>query len=100
MTDISKKIWNEFHKELKNFILKKVKDDDVANDILQDVFMKIIGNEDKISQAKSVQQYVYVMARNAVVDHFRSQSRRNDVENSIDFSEEETNTLNATIADC
>ena len=33
-------IWNNFHQELKNFIVKKVKDENIANDILQEVFIK------------------------------------------------------------
>ena len=44
MNKIVKEIWKDFNDELKIFILKKVKDEDIANDILQDVFIKIIDN--------------------------------------------------------
>src|SRR5690554_3847113 len=101
MNDITEKIWNDFHKELKYFILKKVKDESVANDILQEVFLKIIDNADKITQAKSVQQYIYGIARNATIDHFRKSAKKNGIENEYALiSEEETKSLNATIADC
>lgn len=101
MNDITENIWNDFHKELKYFILKKVKDESTANDILQEVFLKIIDNADKITQAKSVQQYIYGIARNVTIDHFRKSTKKNGIENEYALiSEEETKSLNATIADC
>lgn len=101
MNDITKNIWNDFHKELKNFILKKVRDEHIANDILQDVFLKIIDNSGKINNAKSVQQYIYGIARNATIDHFRKSGKTTYVENEYTLiSEEETESLNATIANC
>ncbi|PCI31187.1 MAG: RNA polymerase sigma factor SigZ [Flavobacteriaceae bacterium] len=101
MNDITENIWKNFHKELKNFILKKVKDKNIANDILQDVFLKIINNADKIAQAKSVQQYIYGIARNTTIDHFRKSDKKNNIENEYALiSEAETQSLNATIANC
>lgn len=101
MTDITENIWNDFHIELKYFILKKVKDESIANDILQEVFLKVIDNADKITQAKSVQQYIYGITRNATIDHFRKSAKKNGIENEYALiSEEETQSLNATIANC
>jgi RNA polymerase sigma-70 factor (ECF subfamily) len=101
MNQTTENIWNDFHQELKNFILKKVKDENIANDILQDVFIKIIDNSDKIEKATSVQNYVYAIARNTTNDHFRSIAKKTEIENEIlPFSEEESQSLNATIANC
>ena len=101
MNEVTKNIWNTFHKELKNFIQRKVKDEQVANDILQDVFLKIIHNEDKIARAKSVQHYIYGIARNVTMDHFRKTGKTTDIEKKYDLSAQiETDSLNATIADC
>ncbi len=101
MNDITENIWNDFHKELKNFIQKKVKDENIANDILQDVFIKIIDNSDKIEKATSVQNYIYAIARNATNDHFRNIARNTDIENKfLPFTGEETQSLNTTIAEC
>jgi RNA polymerase sigma-70 factor (ECF subfamily) len=59
-------IWAEFHKELKRYIAKAVKNPADADDILQDVFIKIIGNSDKVKHAKNMRQYIYGMVRNAI----------------------------------
>ena len=101
MNQTTENIWNDFHKELKNFILKKVKDENIANDVLQDVFVKIIDNSDKIEKATSIQNYIYAIARNATTDHFRNVAKKTEIENQLlSFSEEETQSLNATIANC
>lgn len=94
-------IWDNFSEELKGFILKKVRDQSIADDILQNVFLKIITHWDKISDAKNMQQYIYGITRNAIVDHFRKTELTTSLdEKSNFFSDEESDLLNATIADC
>lgn len=101
MTDTIKNIWDDFHKELKKFITTKVKDESVADDILQDVFVKIAEHPDKIVAAKNVQRYIYGIARNATIDHFRKSGWMKPIENEDNLiSEEDVQTLNATIAEC
>ena len=39
MTADITRIWNDFHKELKNYITKMVKNQTWADDILQEVFL-------------------------------------------------------------
>jgi len=101
MNDATENIWNSFHRGLKSFILKKVKDEGTANDILQDVFIKIIDNSDKILQARSLKHYIYAIARNTTNDYFRQAAQRTNMENEYSpITEEETESLNATIANC
>jgi len=64
-------IWMEFHQEMRSFIMGKVADPNDADDILQDVFVKMLAKADKIAQAESVQKYIHAITRNAVNDHFR-----------------------------
>ena len=61
-------IWNDFHKELKAFILNKTRNPDDAADILQEVFIKIIRNIDKVNQAENLRHYLYGIVRNAISD--------------------------------
>ncbi|MGH7799055.1 MAG: hypothetical protein ACREOW_00310 [Thermodesulfobacteriota bacterium] len=44
MFDQTETIWNEFSEHLHAFILKRVRDEEAAVDILQDVFIKIHSN--------------------------------------------------------
>ena len=101
MNSVVKQIWDDFSDQLKGFIFKKVKDEDAANDILQDVFLKIMEHSDKVAQAQNIQQYIYGIARNSTIDFFRKQSNTSDYSDTTAiFTEEEDTTLNTTIADC
>jgi RNA polymerase sigma-70 factor, ECF subfamily len=93
------RIWTDFHNELKGYITKIVKNQSDADDILQEVFIKIIRNSDKVKQAKNIRQYIYGIVRNAIGDYFRNKTN-NDAEVPALITEEDEPVLNATIADC
>lgn len=100
MTDI-KNIWIEFHKELKGFVLNKTRNAMDTDDILQDVFIKIIQNQDKVLQAGNVRHYIYAIVRNTVNDYFRKlKSNPCDHEVPDILSEAESESLNEKIAAC
>lgn len=66
-------IWNEHKNEIKRFVLSKVKDRDVANDILQDIFMKLFLKSDTLEDISKVRPWLYQITRNIITDHFRKQ---------------------------
>ena len=73
-------IWQEHHDKLLAFIRKQVKQKEVAEDLLHDVFLKI---RDKIGQLKDhekLQSWMFQLTRNVVIDYFRKQSRQTDPE--------------------
>lgn len=93
-------IWNDFHKELRAYIAKTVRNQADTDDILQDVFMKIICNIEKINQAKNLKQYLYSIVKNAINDYFNNQQNKNrDTEIPYLQQENEADSLNIIIAD-
>jgi RNA polymerase sigma-70 factor, ECF subfamily len=92
-------IWNDFHKELRAHITKIVKNQADADDILQEVFIKIINNSDKVNHAENLRQYIYGIVRNAIADHFRK-NPNGGKEIPLAVSVEDEQSLNATIAEC
>ncbi|HRA60817.1 MAG TPA: sigma-70 family RNA polymerase sigma factor [Bacteroidia bacterium] len=101
MTSEITQIWFDFHAELKGYITKIIKNQTDADDILQEVFIKIIRNHDKVKTAKNMRQYIYGMVRNAVGDYFRNKKHLNtDTEFPDVLTLEDEQFLNATIADC
>ncbi len=101
MTINTADIWADFHKELKGFILKKTGNPSDTDDILQEVFIKIIRNIDKVNQADNLRLYLYGIVRNTVNDHYKNKHliiQENEIEEKI--TEEESQSLNATIAEC
>ncbi len=71
-------IWLEFSDKLGQFIRARVPDHATAEDILQDVFVKIQKGLDRLQDPARLQGWVYLIARNAIVDHYRT--RRETVE--------------------
>lgn len=74
-------IWNEFSAKLKAFISRRVKEENDAEDILQDVFVKIHSSIDSLRSREKLGGWIYRIARNAIIDHYR---RKKDAVESID----------------
>lgn len=64
-------IWREFHERLLGFIKKRVNHDELAKDMLQEVFIKIHQGIDSIQDEKRITSWVYQITRNTIIDHFR-----------------------------
>jgi RNA polymerase sigma-70 factor (family 1) len=64
-------LYNRFSVQLYANILRMVKDADLAQEILQDVFVKVWEKRDLIDPEKSFTAYLFKIAKNMVYDHFR-----------------------------
>lgn len=71
MAITTEKVWEEFHPGLKQFILKRVSDEQNAEDILQDVFLKIHTHIDTLRDEEKLQSWIYQIARNVIADYYR-----------------------------
>ena len=69
------KIWLNFEDKLKAFILGKVKDNAVAEDILQEVFIKIHLKIDTLKDETKFKPWIYQITRNQIIDYFRSNKK-------------------------
>ncbi len=65
-------IWKEFHEKLFNFIRSKVRSNEDAEDILQNVFIKIHNNIDTLKSRDKLTSWVYQVARNTINDCYRT----------------------------
>ena len=61
-------IWETYHDRLHGFIQKRVGNAAVADDILQDVFVRIHSRLEMLKDARKIQSWIYQIARNAVID--------------------------------
>ena len=72
-------IWKEFNKQLMAFIVSKVKDKSVAEDILQEVFIKVHQKITSLENKQKLTAWLYAICRNAIYDYYRK--------NSLEFSD-------------
>lgn len=70
MTHNTQDIWDSFKESLFFFILKRVKDEDVSKDILQEVFIKIHLNLHQLKDQTKVKAWAYQITRNQIAEYF------------------------------
>ena len=92
-------IWNDFEQKLLNFIQSKVNNKEIAKDILQDVFVKIHINIQKLTDSTKLTSWVYQITRNAIIDHYRKDKKLTDKIPDIPETIEEGN-LNDKFKGC
>jgi RNA polymerase sigma-70 factor (ECF subfamily) len=87
MDDKTEKIWEEFYTKLKRFVLKQVLHEDVAEDILQDVFIKIHSHIDTLKDENKLQSWIFQITRNTIADYYRSRKPEEGLSNTIKVTE-------------
>jgi len=71
-------IWSDVHQGLHAFIAKRVADDVQADDILQEVFLRVHRQLGRLNDPDRVVAWLYQIARNAIVDYHRAPGRRRE----------------------
>ena len=64
-------VWAEFHQELHRFVRRRVRDPDAAQDLLQEIFIKIHLRLATLTRAERLAAWVYQIARRTLLDYFR-----------------------------
>ena len=64
-------IWTHLSADLRRFIRRRVSDDHVADDLLQETFLRVHSHLPALADADRVAAWVYRIARNVVTDHHR-----------------------------
>jgi RNA polymerase sigma-70 factor (ECF subfamily) len=80
----------KYSDDLFRFILKSIKDRDVAHDVVQDTFVKVWKNAENISFAKA-KSYLFSTAYHTMIDWTRREKKKErfDTLNEIDYSHSE-----------
>lgn len=78
-------IWKNFQAQLFGFIKKRVANPLDAEDILQDIFIKIHLSIDSLNQEDRLATWVYRITRNAIIDFYRKQKKLDTLDLSEDI---------------
>ena len=82
-------LWKDLNDELYTFINGKVKDENIAKDILQEVFLKIKTNIHQLKHLSKLTSWVYQITRNSIFDFFREHKLKNVSLDNIQMFESE-----------
>src|SRR5260370_29218845 len=64
-------IWEAFHFPLQQFMRRRVCDEATAEDVLQEVFLKIHQHVETHRDVKKLESWIYQITRNAIIDSYR-----------------------------
>jgi RNA polymerase sigma-70 factor, ECF subfamily len=70
--------WHSHESELRSFLTHRLSDAHIAEDLLQEVFLKAMRQGSNFCSLDSTRAWLFEVARNAITDHFRL--RRDQVE--------------------
>jgi RNA polymerase sigma-70 factor, ECF subfamily len=82
-------VWRDFHTRLLGFIARRVRDRDSAEDILQDVMLRIHRHAGELERSSAVGAWVHQITRNAIADHYRRASGRRERPSGIDVDRQQ-----------
>ena len=74
--------WLNFEQKLHGYILSMVHDNAVADDILQEVFIKMHENIDQLNDHTKIRSWLFQICHNLIMDYFRN-TRKSDQLKSI-----------------
>ena len=94
----TKQIWNTYSQDLKQFIMSKVKDTAIADDILQDTFIKIHTRLHTLKDINKLKPWCFTIARNSVLDYWKTTNHTFEIANFE--TEFEINSKEHTEQDC
>lgn len=65
------KIWHEFSDKLYFFLNKRINNQEVARDLVQDTFQKAIMNKEQLERVDNPEAWLMSVARNTLIDYTR-----------------------------
>lgn len=72
---VTERVWHDLHADLLRFIQRRVNSKTEADDVLQDVFVRIHNRIDSLKETDRLRAWVYQITRNTINDYFRSKDR-------------------------
>jgi len=71
----TEQIWELLSDRLRSFLRQRVSDEQLAEDLLQETFLRIHKRLRQLDDQQRITAWVFQIARNLVVDHYRSSAR-------------------------
>ncbi len=99
MTNVEN-IWRELSANLRQFILKRTPDESIADDILQDIFVKIHSRIDTLKDIRRLNGWIYQIARHAIIDYYRTKKVAAGLPETITRSDNFENNNSVDVLPC
>jgi RNA polymerase sigma-70 factor, ECF subfamily len=81
-------IWNDYRTRLLAFVRSRVEDDEAAEDLLQEVFLRVHTRLGSLRETGRLESWLYQVARNAIIDHYRARRAAAELPETLPAEEE------------
>ena len=79
----------EYYKYLNHYILGKVKDPNIADDIVQEVMVKLVKSHTKNIEVDNIKAWLFQISRNTIYDYFNTNNTKISLDDIKELSEEQ-----------
>jgi RNA polymerase sigma-70 factor (ECF subfamily) len=77
----TQQVWTKYADDVKHFILSRVKDPVIADDLLQDVFIKIHTKLHTLKDITKLKSWIFSIAKNSILDYYKATNQTFEVAN-------------------
>jgi RNA polymerase sigma factor (sigma-70 family) len=88
------KLYNTYSIPVIRIVQRRVHDADVAKDIVQEVFIKVLKNIDKFHHVENMGGYIYGIVHNEIVSYVKKAKRKAEIDGEFMYT---TNRSNDTV---
>lgn len=96
-----KDIWQSFNTQLLSYIKHQVNDENIAEDLLHEVFIKLYKNVDKLEEQSKLKPWLYQITKNTIIDYYRKRKETpiafQNLEKEFETDDIETNMNDETV---
>ena len=79
-------IYENYRQKVFGYIVSKINNSDLAEELCEDVFLKVYDNLESFDEAKaSISTWIYTIARNTLTDYYRTRKVHEEI--PIDFED-------------
>jgi len=80
-------IYTQFHQVLFGFVKSKINNHQDAEDIVQNVFIKVAAGVNDLNRKEKLQSWIYAIARNSIIDYYRTSTNKKNFSLEEDIAE-------------
>lgn len=93
MSNLSEQLWHSLAAQLRSFIIGRVGNPTAAEDVLQEVFLKLHEKLPSLRDTDCIEAWVWRITRNALADHLRHARPTEELSDDLRAQEREPDSL-------
>ena len=86
-------IYDNYADKLYGFVIKQLRNKQLAEDVVQDTFMRLWDNREQVNCLGNIQSFIFTIAKHRIIDLFRRQINEYQYQEFIEFCKNKEDNL-------